>query len=64
MYPKFRSTPDITRDSLIQMFCLVMDSNSNAIFELADIDLHNRILISSQNSDLKKLASSTVRQKL
>ena len=30
-----------------------MDSNSNAIFELADIDLHNRILISSQNSDLQ-----------
>ena len=36
-----------------------MDSNSNA-----DIDLHNRISISSQNFDLKKLASSTVRPKL
>ena len=42
----------------------MVDFNSNAIFELPDIDLHNRILISSQNSDLKKSASSTARPKL
>ena len=40
------------------------DFNSNAIFELPDIDLHNRILISSRNSDLEKSASSTARPKL
>ena len=42
----------------------VVDFNSNAIFELPDIDLHNRILISSRNSDLKKSTSSTARPKL
>ena len=42
----------------------MLDFNSNAIFELPDIDLHNRILISSQNSDLEKSASSTARPKL
>ena len=42
----------------------MLDFNSNAIFELPDIDLHNRILISSRNSDLKKSASSTARPKL
>ena len=42
----------------------MVDFNSNAIFELPDIDLHNRILISSQNSDLEKSASSTARPKL
>ena len=31
----------------------MVDFNSNAIFELPDIDLYNRILISSQNSDLE-----------
>ena len=42
----------------------MVDFYFNAIFELPDIDLHNRILISSQNSDLKKSTSSTVRPKL
>ena len=42
----------------------MLDFNSNAIFELPDIDLHNRILISSRNSDLEKSASSTARPKL
>ena len=42
----------------------MVDFNSNAIFGLPDIDLHNRILISSQNSDLKKSTSSTARPKL
>ena len=46
------------------MFYLVMDSNSNVIFELPDIDLHNRILISNQNSDLKKSASSINKKSL
>ena len=42
----------------------MVDFYFNAIFELPDIDLHNRILISSQNSDLGKSASSTARPKL
>ena len=64
MYSKFRTTPNVTRDSLIQMFYLIMDFNSISIFELPGINLGNRILISSQNTDHKKLASSTVRPKL
>ena len=42
----------------------MVDFNSDAIFELPDIDLDNRILILSQNSDLKKSASITSRPKL
>ena len=42
----------------------MVDFDSDAIFELPDIDLDNRILISSQNSDLKKSTSSTARPKL
>ena len=33
--------------------------NSDAIFVFPGVDLYNRILISSQNSDLKISASST-----
>ena len=50
--------------SLLQRLSETLDFNSDAIFELPDIDLDNRILISSQNSDLKNSASSTVRPKL
>ena len=46
------------------MFYLTLDFNSDAIFVFPRVDLYNRILISSQNSDLEKSASSTVRPKL
>ena len=46
------------------MFYLTLDFNSDAIFVFPGVDLHNRILISSQNSDLEKSASSTARPKL
>ena len=42
----------------------MLDFNSDAIFVFPMVDLHNRILISSQNSDLEKSASSTTRPKL
>ena len=37
----------------------MVDFNSNAIFELPDIDLDNRILILSHFDDLEKSTSST-----
>ena len=46
------------------MFYFMLDFNSDAIFVFPMVDLHNRILISSQNSDLEKSASSTTRPKL
>ena len=46
------------------MFYLTLDFNSDAIFVFPRVDLHNNILISSQNSDLEKSASSTARPKL
>ena len=49
---------------LIKFFCLATNSISDAIFVFAVVDLHNRILISSQNSNLEKSASSTARPKL
>ena len=49
---------------LIKIFCLATNSNSEAIFVFPEVDLHNRILISSQNSDLEKSTSSTARPKL
>ena len=39
--------------SLIFFVCLATNSNSDAIFVFAVVDLHNRILISSQNSNLE-----------
>ena len=45
------------------MFCLPLESDKKAIFVIPMVDLHNRILISSQNSDLEKSASSTARPK-
>ena len=45
------------------MFYLTLDFNENAIFVFPRVDLHNKILISSQNSDLEKSASSTARPK-
>ena len=42
----------------------MLDFNSDAIFVFPRVDLHNKILISSQNSDLEKSASSTARPKL
>ena len=41
----------------------MLDFNSDAIFVFPRVDLHNKILISSQNSDLEKSASSTARPK-
>ena len=49
---------------LIKMFYLTLNINSDAIFVFPRVDLHNKILISSQNSDLEKLASCTARPKL
>ena len=49
---------------LIKMFYLTFDFNSDGIFVFPRVDLHNKILISSQNSDLEKSASSTARPKL
>ena len=45
------------------MFYFMLDFNSDAIFVFPRVDLHNKILISSQNSDLEKSASSTARPK-
>ena len=41
-----------------------MDSSFYAIFKLPDIDLNNRISISTQFDDFKKSASNTARPKL
>ena len=46
------------------MFYFMLDFNSDAIFVFPRVDLHNKILISSQNSDLEKSASSTAMPKL
>ena len=46
------------------MFYLKFDFNSDDIFVFPRVELHNKILISSQNSDLEKSASSTARPKL
>ena len=43
---------------LIKMFYLTLDFNSDVIFVFLRVDLHNKILISSKNFDLEKLASS------
>ena len=45
------------------MFYLTLNFNSDAIFVFPRVDLHNKILISSKNFDLEKLASSTARLK-
>ena len=45
---------------LIKMFYLASNSNSNLIFVFPGVDLDNRILISSRNSDLEFSTSSTV----
>ena len=45
------------------MFYLTLDFNSDAIFVFPRVDLHNKILISSQNSDLGFSTSSTVEAK-
>ena len=44
---------------LIKMFYLTSNSNSNVIFVFTGVDLYNRILILSQNSDLEFSTSST-----
>ena len=38
--------------SLLKLFCLPTNSNSDVIFVFPEVDLDNRILISSQDSDL------------
>ena len=48
---------------LIKIFCLARNSNSDAIFVFPEVDLYNRILIWSQNSDLEFSTSSTVEAK-
>ena len=60
----FQESIDRSGILLIKMFYLTLDFNSDAIFVFPRVDLHNKILISSQNSDLKKSASSTARPKL
>ena len=45
------------------MFYFTLNFNYDAIFVFPRVDLHNKILISSQNSDLEKSASSTARPK-
>ena len=37
---------------LIKFFCLAINSSSDVIFVFPEVDLYNRISISSQNSDL------------
>ena len=48
---------------LIKMFYLASNSNSNVSFVFPGVDLYNRILISSRNSDLGFSTSSTVEAK-
>ena len=64
MHSNFLETFFLGKLQYYNLVSTIVDFNSNAIFELPDIDLHNRILISSQNSDLEKSASSTARPKL
>ena len=49
---------------LIKIFCLTINSNSDAIFVFTEVDLDNRILIRGRNSDLEFSTSSTARPKL
>ena len=58
--PQFFSGSRNQLISLIIFFCLATNSNSDAIFVFPEVDLYNRILISSQNSDLEFSTSSTV----
>ena len=58
------SIPENRLKSLIKMSHFVSNSNSDAIFVFPGVDLYNRILISSQNSDLGFSTSSTMRPKL
>ena len=60
----FQELINRSRILLIKMFHLVSNSNSDVIFVFPEVDLHNRILISSQNSDLGFSTSSTARPKL
>ena len=62
--PQFFSGSRNQLISLIIFFCLSRNSNSDGIFVFPVVDLYNRILISSQNSDLEFSTSSTVRPKL
>ena len=58
--PRFFSASRNQLISLIKFFCLSRNSNSDTIFVFPEVDLYNRILISSQNSDLEFSTSSTV----
>ena len=49
---------------LIKKFCLASYQSKVVIFVFPGVDLYNRILISSQNSDLGFSTSSTMRPKL
>ena len=60
----FQESIDRSGILLIKMFYLSSKSNSDAIFVFLGVDLYNRILISSQNSNLEISASSTARPKL
>ena len=61
--PQFFSGSRNQLISLIIFFCLATNSNSDAIFVFPEVDLYNRILIWSQNSDLEFSTSSTVEAK-
>ena len=59
-----RSVPENRLISLIKKFCLASYQSKIVIFVFLGVDLHNRILISTQNSDLEFSTSSTTRPKL
>ena len=64
--PKKYKSFSASRNQMISIiyffFCLAR--YSDVIFVFPEVDLYNRILISSQNSDLKKPTSSPARPKL
>ena len=54
-----RSVPENRLISLIKKFCLASYQSKIIIFVFPGVDLYNRILISTQNSDLRFSTSST-----
>ena len=59
-----RSIPENRLISLIKKFFLASYQSKIVIFVFPGVDLYNRILISTQNSDLRFSTSSTQRPKL
>ena len=62
-FSDFLELIDRTDGLLIKMFHFAYNSISDAIFVFPGVDLYNRILISSRNSDLGFSTSSTVEAK-